>query len=188
MKIRTNAIINNFTCLDTESKVRVFNSQCLSLYGGCLWDLRSREVIELEVAWRKSCRRILNIDRRSHNELIPHLMRTQDIRTIIEQRIINFYKNCLSHGNSLVSNVFNNSFMSSLSYFKRNFNIIIDKHKINYEDIYKDKHKFKLKIPVPQHEWKINLINQILKDRDFNNYEFLTKNQLHKILEFLCKG
>ena len=67
--------------------------------------------------------------------------------------------------------------MSSLSYFKRNFNIIIDKHKINYEDIYNDRH-----------EWKINLINQILKYRDFDKYELLTKIQLHAILELLCEG
>ena len=106
LKVRANAIVNNFACLDTDSKIKLFNSQCLSLYGSCLWDLRSKQVNGMEVAWRKSSRRILNIDRRSHNVLIPHLMCTHDLRIMIEQRIFNFYANCLNHKNKLISNIF----------------------------------------------------------------------------------
>ena len=34
IKIRKNAINVNFNCLDTNSKILLFNSQCLELYGG----------------------------------------------------------------------------------------------------------------------------------------------------------
>ena len=140
----------------------------------------------MEVAWRKSSRRILNIDRRSHNVLIPHLMCTHDLRIMIEQRIFNFYVNCLNHKNKLISNIFKNSLVSSISYFKRNLNIILDKHKIKFERVFDEAFKVELKGPSLNNEWKVNFIKHILKDRDFNNYEFLSKDELNIILKYLC--
>ena len=49
IKIRTNCIITNFRCLDTWSRVSLFNTQCLSLYGCCLWDCSATDVARLEI-------------------------------------------------------------------------------------------------------------------------------------------
>ena len=44
MKVRTNAIINQFKPVSWKSKDSVFNSQCSSLYGSNLWRLDDKKV------------------------------------------------------------------------------------------------------------------------------------------------
>ena len=40
MKARTTTIINNFHHISFMGKIKLFNSQCLSLYGAQLWNLK----------------------------------------------------------------------------------------------------------------------------------------------------
>ena len=86
MKVRADAIKTNFSCLDSQSKIELFNSQCLSLYGACLWNTDTTFIQKLEIAWRVSCRAILNVHPRTHNFLIPQLMGTPDIKSIVQCR------------------------------------------------------------------------------------------------------
>ncbi len=59
MKVRTNVITNQFYSTSWQSKVLLFNSQCMSMYGCQLWNLDDPRVEELSVAWRVCCRRLL---------------------------------------------------------------------------------------------------------------------------------
>ena len=186
IKMRCNVILNNFSCIDTVAKINVYNSQCLSLYGSCLWDLRSKEVSDLEVAWRKSSRRILGLSNRTHCEFIPHLMNTNDIKTIIEQRIINLYIDGIHHDNNLISHVFRNSLLTSMSFYMKNLNIILYKHKLKFEDFFCSCRRMKFKQKLPEQVWKIGLIKQLIYDRDFNHNEILNKQEISDILNFLC--
>ncbi len=52
MKVRTNVITHQFYSTIWQSKVKLFNSQCMSLYGCQLWNLDDPRVDELSVAWR----------------------------------------------------------------------------------------------------------------------------------------
>ncbi len=52
MKVRTNVITHQFYSSARESKVMLFNSQCMSLYGCQLWNLDDPRVEKLSVAWR----------------------------------------------------------------------------------------------------------------------------------------
>ena len=63
--VRSNVIKNNFKQLDSQVKKELFNSHCLSLYGCELWDLQSKHIIELEIAWRKYIRCILKLPHRT---------------------------------------------------------------------------------------------------------------------------
>ena len=186
IKIRSNVILNNFRSIDSAAKVCLFNSQCLSLYGCCLWDLGSKEVTDLEVAWRKSSRCILGISNRTHCEFIPHLMNTNDVRSIIEQRMINFYINGFQHDNKLISHIFRNSLLTSMSYYVRNLNVIIHKHKLKYKDVFDNCRQVRFKVRLPEQEWKIELIKQLIYERDFNCNDILNKQEINDILFFLC--
>ena len=59
MKSRTNTIVNNFSNTTFKSKILLFNSQCLPLYGCQLWNLSNPHKEELSVAWRKCTRACL---------------------------------------------------------------------------------------------------------------------------------
>ena len=65
MKIRTNTIINQFHPVSRQSNIKLFNSQCLSLYGCPLWSLHDRILEELYKTWRTCCRRLLDLDLRT---------------------------------------------------------------------------------------------------------------------------
>ena len=63
IKVRTNVIINQFRPVSWEAKVKLFLSQCSSLYGCHLWNLDDNKVKELIVAWNVSCRKVLGVNK-----------------------------------------------------------------------------------------------------------------------------
>ena len=64
---------------DFETKVKLFNSQCLSLYG---WDYECKNFKRINIELRKCCR--------THNNIIPKLMNSNPIEDIIFNRFIKF--------------------------------------------------------------------------------------------------
>ena len=91
MKVRTNTIIAQFKPISWKSKVTLFNSQCLSLYGCQLWRLDDPKVKELCTTWKVCSRRLLNLSQRTRSRLIHHLMNTAPIQDIIMYRMLNFF-------------------------------------------------------------------------------------------------
>ena len=177
LKIRANTIFHNFNHLDAKSKINVFNSQCLSLYGSCLFDYKRKEMKELEVAWRKSCRQVVNLPPRTHNRLLPAIMGTPDIGQMIKERFINFIKDGILHENDLISSVFKNSFL----YF--NYSIvntvydILNNFNIDIVSLF-EKKKVKLKLPVIDDIWKVEIILDILYMKDFKDFTFFNIDEL----------
>ena len=93
-------------------------------------DVGAKEIVALEVAWRKCSRSILKVSPRTHNNLIPDLMNSRDLKTILEERFLNFYINGLSHYNDFISLIFKNTFIHSTSFIVRNVNRILLKNKL----------------------------------------------------------
>ena len=188
LKVRSNCIVNNFCALDSMAKCHIFRSQCHSLYGCQLWDLESKQLPSLEVNWRKCCRSILKIPPRSHKYLIPDLMQSKYILTIIEERILNFIIKGLVHENSVVNFFFKNSLVSNpFSYSLKNLNLVLGKYHIKYHQIFHGK-KIKLNTNSDngRKHWKINLIKELLHSRDYEIYEPLNKNELEFFIVDLC--
>ena len=184
IKVRANIICEEFKNINTDAKIQLFNSQCLSLYGSPLWNICSKNIKELEVAWRKSCRMILNLNPRTHNVLIPKLMGTNDIKTVVDERFINFIIRGLSHNNTLISNVFKNSVYSDSSFYVRNLNSVLRTHGLKNDVIFQTR-KVKLK-SCTDFDWKIKLLNELIYLRDFKVYDFLSKEQVKVLIDHLC--
>ena len=143
MKIKTNVINVNFNSIDSMSKIKLFNSQCMSLYGCTLFNLEDHKLKVLEVNWRKCCRSLMKLHNRTHNSLIPFLVNSQDIRTIIEERILNFIITGLQNKNNIVLECFKELLLTNHTYILCNLNIILTKHNISYLEIFNGK-KLKL--------------------------------------------
>ena len=105
MKVRTNTIATQFRPISWRSKVTLFNSQCLSLYGCQLWRLDDKKVDELCTTWKVCCRRLLNLNQRSRSHLIHQLMGTAPILDIIMYRMLNFVLNGLNHDINVIKNL-----------------------------------------------------------------------------------
>ena len=185
MKIKTNVINVNFNSIDSMSKIKLFNSQCMSLYGCTLFNLEDHKLKVLEVNWRKCCRSLMKLHNRTHNSLIPFLVNSQDIRTIIEERILNFIITGLQNKNNIVLECFKELLLTNHSYILCNLNIILTKHNISYLEIFNGK-KLKLKLSNNDVKWKANFILDLVYLRDFKQFNFLNKDQIDYLLTFLC--
>ncbi len=87
MKITTSVIQHQFYSTSWQSKVKLFNIQCMSLYGCQSWNLDDPRVEELSVAWRVCCRRVLALHPRTRSHLLPHITNALPVRNIIKKML-----------------------------------------------------------------------------------------------------
>ena len=136
LKVRTNAIINNFRPISWQAKVKLFNSQCSSLYGSQLWRLDDKNVANLCTTWKVCCRKILGLQQRTRSWLIPHLMDSMEINDIIMFRMLNFIISGLNHNSDIITRFFKNMLLSNSSYMLTNLNKILNSFNLKYCDIF----------------------------------------------------
>ena len=135
LKVRTNAIITNFKPISWQAKVKLFNSQCSSLYGSQIWRLDDRNVANLCTTWKVCCRRILGLQQRTRSWLIPYLFETMEINDIIMSRMLNFIMSGLNHNSCIVGMFFKNMLLSNCSYMVANLNKILQSFNLKYCDL-----------------------------------------------------
>ena len=171
--------------MDTQVKKKLFNTHCLSLYGSQLWDLDNKKIERLCVEWRKCCRRVLGLSPRTHCRLIPPLMNTQPIQTIVHQRLLNFIISGLCHDNAKLKYIFMNVFIGNFSHFTLDINKILRNYNLNYLSIFNGKKVF-LKPESELMNWEVSVLNDILHMRDYNLYDYFNKSQINSIIDFIC--
>ena len=187
LKVRTNTIINQFKSISWQAKVKVFLSQCSSLYGCQLWRLDDKQIAELVTAWNICCRRLLALPPDTRTYVIPNIMGTLPIRFTIMYRMLNFFISGLNHSSKMIASFFKNALLSNTSYMLQNVNIILREFEIKYCDMF-DMNKFKLKKVVESKldlpDWRSNIIIELLSLRD-NQFscEFYRNEQLLYALE-----
>ena len=184
MYIRSNVVKRSFNSLSTDCKIKLFNTHCINLYGSELLNLQDEHIENLQIAWRKCVRSVLNIPYRTRSILIPGLVGSSPIIDMIYERQLNFITKGLYNDNNVVSFVFKNSLLFSKSYVIRNVNIILRHYEILYEELFLKK-KFKFKYS-SECDWRINMIKEMLHMRDFNLLEFLNVEELNLFINWLC--
>ena len=183
--VKTNILKCNFYNVDTASKIQLFKSHCMSLYGCELWSLHDPFINKLEISWKKSIRSLLNLPYRTRSVLLPYIIESLPLFSVIENRQFNFLARGLNHSNDFINFIFKNSIMSNTSFVTRNVNKIISKHKLSYYDIFTDR-KFRFSIDNFNDYWRINMIKEILYIRDFNLYDFLNSHEIGNLLHYIC--
>ena len=189
IKVRTNVIINQFRPVSWQAKVKLFLSQCSSLYGCHLWNLDDNKVKELITAWNVSCRKVLGVSKQTRTYLLGPLMKSMSIENIIMQRMSSFFVNGMNHSNKVVNTFFKNVLVSKSSVMYRNINIILSKLKINYKDfllLNKEsiKREFKESSNVP--DWRGKMIEELLNIRDKQLECDLNQAEVNEILKYVC--
>ena len=90
--VKTNCLKRIFNCVDSQSKCTLFNAQCCSMYGIELIDITSPQFEKLQIQWRKSIRYLINLHPRTHNELLPHIVGTPNVQSLVYSRILCFFR------------------------------------------------------------------------------------------------
>ena len=112
----------NFHYLDAESKFKLFNSNCMSLYGCELLSLHDPYIKTLEITWKKWIRNLLSLPSRTRSFLLPQIVNKLAIVSIIENRQSNYIIKGLKHSDTLIQFVLKYSLMSNKSYMTKNLN------------------------------------------------------------------
>lgn len=90
---RTNMVMAFFGHASAERRYFLFKTFCMSMYGFQFWDMTSRHIQNLFIAWRKCVRRIMKLPVRTHNNLIPLIIDDMGIEFQMEKRLVRFIEN-----------------------------------------------------------------------------------------------
>ena len=191
LKVRTNTIINQFKSISWQAKIKLFLSQCSSLYGCQLWRLDDKQIEELDKTWRICCRRLLGLPPDTRSYVIPSIMGTWPLRHTIMYRILSFFISGLMHDCQNISLFFKNVLISNSSYMLQNVNIILREFDIKYHEIFNmDKIKLKnlIKGIQPNSDWRANIILELLMLRDGQLLCALDTKEVKDILKYVASA
>ena len=185
MKVKTNVLKSNFSCLSLDCKVRLFKAHCMHLYGCELWDLSDRNLKRLEITRKKCIKSFLNLDIRTRSKLLPSIINGKNVIQEIYGRQLNFFIKGINHNDNHINFYFKNSLLSKSSYAVTNLNKILLQCEIPFLSIFENR-KIVIEKPIIEDEWRVNIIKELCYLRDFKQFEILNMNQIYILLKSLC--
>jgi hypothetical protein len=102
---QVNNVLGYFNMLDAVVKQELFSAYCSIFYGCELWPIDHGKLDTLFRAWRKAVRRIWNLPRIAHNDILPLVADCLPIHDEICKRVISFIYKCVLHDSELIKNV-----------------------------------------------------------------------------------
>jgi hypothetical protein len=137
--IKFNAFNRAFSSLSYDIAYYLFKVYCFSLYGCELWKLSTTILKEINVTWRKCCRALLSMPRRTHCIFLPFIANDFGLEFVVLSKKVLFFQKCnFLYTNNSLSNivVINSPVTSSLLfvayYLKIDMYSILSISKKNY--------------------------------------------------------
>ena len=87
---RNNDILQEFSFSHSTTKMMINAIYNTHLSGSCLWDLFSREAVQMESTWNVSIRLMMNLPRETHRRLIEPLSGIKHIKFTLLKRFLSF--------------------------------------------------------------------------------------------------
>ena len=103
---KANSVLFRFKCTDPRTKMRLFQSYCLSLYGSSLRRLDCDELNSLSVSFNNVIRRIWNLPRASHTSVVHSVGLVGSIYNIVYSRFSSLCTSAASHPSCLIYALF----------------------------------------------------------------------------------
>ena len=164
----------------------VYNSH---LSGSCLWDLFSKEAVQMENSWNVSMRLMLDLPRETHRRLIEPLSEVTHAKILMIKRFLTFLqqiqKSSKTASKFLLETILQDT-RSTTGLNLRNILLLTNKSNVhelepndaislNYNQISDDE------------KWKIPIIQELIEMKYENlDVENFIKQELDEILEHLC--
>ena len=190
IKTRTNVILTNFKFLSLDSRIRIFNTNCISYYGSNLSNQQSTTIRDLDRAWRVCSRRLLGVSERTHCNLIPSLMSTLSPSLEVLNRMLNFFTFGYGHPSEAVSFYFKNCLANRESIMYRNLSAMSQVLNLNLNHLMvamKREVKRKLyNLDESQEKWRLEFIKEVIDCKEHFLHCSFDNAQLKTILDSLC--
>jgi len=104
MFYRTNLLLTRFRYCSSSTLSFLFRTYCTSFYGSPLWPLDDASLQRLNVAWRRSLRRVWRLSPRTHSSLIPLINNCAPLNIQLFIRFATFIKSCMCSTNTVLIN------------------------------------------------------------------------------------
>lgn len=105
---RINGIIVNFSSVNRNTCVRLFESECF-FYGSQTWSLHKSDIEIIHVKWRKAIRRIWKLPWTARSGLLHHLMDQKPFIDTLSSRFIGAIKTVVKSANEKLIMMLQNS-------------------------------------------------------------------------------
>ena len=114
--------------------------------------------------------------------MIPALMQTSSLITIIHSRILNFYIKGINHENDTVKFFFKYSFFNVNNWVNKNLNVILRSHKLLYTNFVI---KTKIKLNDQISDWRTKIISELIYNRDYQLFDILSEEETNQIMNYV---
>ena len=151
-----------------------------------MWNIEDNNIYNLVKAWRRCIKSLLNLDMRTRSKLLPSIIESRDIITIICNRQLNFYIKGISNPNSLINFYFKNAFLSISSFSITNLNNIMALYNLPYSTLFVNRKVTLVNKNNDYEKWRIDIIKELCDFKDLNNFSILSSNEINSILKFVC--
>ena len=107
--------MGDFGRINTGVKSKLFKQYCCSYYGAPLWDLQSKSVGNISIAWRKALRQLWGLASLTHGDVVSLLSHSLSLLVNLNQRFMKFIHKALNHKWSLINIVAKSSIQNPWS-------------------------------------------------------------------------
>ena len=186
--VRVNMVDSHFNLATPENLYFIFRQFCMPLYGSVLWDLSNKAVELFYVSWRKAIRKIMNLPRNTHCNLLNGICNDIPVKDQLLRRSLKFILSILESSNRLVYMCGQLAIQGSNSNVSNNITLLCNTLSIPRHNI-KEKRNYNVKTKPLTDE--IVLIRNILNDLHSSkfmatNNVLLDVNELTFVLNYLC--
>ena len=169
----------SFSAPQTKLKVNeIYNS---SWFGSVLWDLSSLSGIGLETSYNRSVKVMLNLPFGTHRELIEPLTNRKHLKCVLIKRFLQMIESIQKSDKLILHTVLDavkNDAQTVTGRNMRNITLLIGKDPAST----KDAHSIIYHSMSEEREWRLEVIEMLLEERELGNLE---EPDL-ELLEWLC--
>ena len=186
---KNNDILQEFGFSHPKTKIKINSIYNSHLSGSCLWDLFSKEAVQMENTWNVSMRLMLDLPRETHRRLIEPVSGVRHVKFIMLKRFLSFIeqirKSSKKATKSLLESILHDARSTTGSNLR---NILLMTDKSNVCDLVPNDVDNMEYHPLPEGEkWKLSIIKEIIENKNGNmNIDNLTEEELDNTLEYLC--
>ena len=88
-----NMFLSRFKTCYANTRIKLFQQYCMSLYGSQLWPLWHKSINNVCTQWNIAIRRVLGLPTRTHRDLLPMIAEQLPIEVSLHCRLIKFFRN-----------------------------------------------------------------------------------------------
>ena len=182
-------ILQEFGFSHPKTKILINSIYNSHFSGSSLWDLFSKEAIQLENTWNVSMRLMLDLPRGTHRRMIEPLSRVQHIKFALVKRFLSFIEQIRTSTKNSSKFLLESILLDTNSVTGsnlRNILLMTDKTSI-HQLVPNDATIMKYHQMNEPELWKISIIEEMIemKNGNMQRIEF-DNDEMEELLEYLC--